>query len=413
MIFVKKNKLHKLSHCMTLLTLLFVASNAFATDLFLEGYTPCEDYQSHMGFFKIIANNTSAEGGGPFDSDETIVEVEQTPMEMNGAEIGVISGQLFWSEGQMEMRTYQGVGAKMDPPPGDCVVNGRRITCNLGSLPAGEVRTLRLYYVATSPGDLTLQIRGRGNLFDPNPTNNVFQSNLTILPQNFRLVYPWVSNNEGQFESILVANNFGESEASITLTARRSDGSQETVQRVIPIHGSLIERASSLFPQLGSGSGYCVTLESKERQLSGHWVTNNLVTGSGRSPSQGVAIDNLDINDPYSDHFGRNIMFGYLPVQGDLTSAPVIVNLGNRSADVVLRFYDGAGTLILEDRDTLRDLAPLRPFAAVANTLVPQNSEDLYLVASSDQQLTGVAFVFNSLGEPAIGNAVGIARFEP
>ncbi len=224
-----------------------------------------------------------------------------------------------------------------------------------------------------------------------------------------RLLLPWVSNND-LFESIIVVNNFGDTAASVQLLARRQDGNSEMVTRNIPPGGFLNEFASTLFPGLGDGSGYAVLATSNNNQLAARWVTNNLVTASGRSPSQGVGV-HLDEQD--SPRFGREILFGYLPLSNDFTSAPVVVNVGDAPANVTLRFYDQAGNLVKEDAATLANMPPLRPFATVANTLVPEGSGDVYMVASSDgQPLTGVAFVFNNGAEPAIGN-VSTIEFNP
>jgi erythromycin esterase len=229
-----------------------------------------------------------------------------------------------------------------------------------------------------------------------------------------KLIYPWVSNNEG-FESILVAHNYSPVPAVFRLSARRSSGPAEVVEQTIPAHGFLRQPASTLFPLLGNGAGYAVTLESSVPQISGVWVTNNLTAASGKSPAQGVAVEMPSADNESSPRWGNRIAFGFLPTTEGLTSAPVVVNLGEEATDVVLQFYDAAGTLILEDRDTLQGLTPLRPFAAVVNQLIPANSGDVYVIAyAEDQPLTGVSFVFNDGGEPAIGNVTSVDdRFTP
>ena len=223
-----------------------------------------------------------------------------------------------------------------------------------------------------------------------------------------RLLFPWVSNNQG-FESIVVVNNLGQTEATITLTARREDGPEEQMERVIPSGGFLKESAASLFPELGFGAGYTILLESPQGQLRGRWVTNNLAAASGRSPSQGVAIRLPGEGESPSVRMGQSILFGFLPISENLISAPVVVNAGAAPTDVTLRFFNETGELVLTDEDSLRNLEPMRPFARVANDLVPQGSGDLYLIATSqDQLLTGVAFVFNTGAEPAIGNVSAV-----
>ena len=225
------------------------------------------------------------------------------------------------------------------------------------------------------------------------------------------LIYPWISNRSGIFESIVVANNYGDQPVTVTLSASRGNGEAlAPIQREIPAHGFLNEFASSLFPDF-DGAGYSVALEAPSSQVQGQWVTNNLRAVSGRSPSQGVAID--VVND--GERRGQNLLFGYLPVTGSFTSAPVIVNAGAGPTNVTLRFYDRSGTMVLRDATSLANLAPGLPFASLANDLLPgDTSGNVYLVATSDSEpITGVVFVFNgAFNEPAIGNATAI-EFSP
>jgi len=222
-----------------------------------------------------------------------------------------------------------------------------------------------------------------------------------------RLLYTWISNRTGDFESILIANNFGDTAVTATLTARRASGEPEVVERGIPAHGFLKERASSLFPGLGSGSGYTVTLEADTEDIRGRWVTNNLQSASGQSPSQGVAVV-LPENGETNALIGTRLLFGFLPVTDSFNSAPVIVNIGDGPTTVTLEFYDATGAKV--GQTSLENLEPNRPFATAANNLVTGDT-DVFLVATSDRQLiTGVSFTFNSAFETAIGNVTG---FDP
>ena len=389
-----------------LVFLVTLVGPAAATDLSIEGFSPCHLDGGQLESWKTVIDNTSEAGGGPFDSPDTIVELEQM-FGGEGVGIEITDGRLIHAVEPLDLPIVNPPPTKVgDPQAGTCQWVGEKLVCNVGMVPAHTSTTLRFYFVPISNGLTQVNIRVRGPLFDPNLDNNSQTLNMETVVSAKRLVYPWVSNNEGQFESILVANNHGEEDADVTLTARRADGSAETTFRSIPAKGALIEQASSLFPTLGSGSGYTVVLESMQQKLSGNWVTNNLVTGTGRSPSQGVAVDHSPGLEPYRERFGERILFGFLPVTDDLTSAPVIVNMAEGSADVALDFYDETGALVFQD--ILVGLEPFRPFATVANLLAPQGSGDLYMVATSTQRLTGVAFVFNSLGEPAIGNVIGL-----
>jgi len=263
--------------------------------------------------------------------------------------------------------------------------------------------------VAMIASSTTHPLTGVGFVFNTNREPSI--GNVTGLDVNAaqqdgsEMVLPWISNND-QFESIVVVNNLGTTEATVQLTARRREGEPETVMRQVPPGGYLRELASSLFPGHGAGSGYTVHVASESGNLASSWVSNNLSTASMNSPSQGVGIR---LTEGQSSRFGKDILFGYLPLSDGITSAPVVVNLGEEATDVVMRFYNQDGELVKMDTTTLADLPPLRPFAAVANELVPEGTGDVYMVASSQNgMITGVAFVFNSAREPAIGNASSI-----
>ncbi|MCB1045418.1 MAG: hypothetical protein KDC35_20920 [Acidobacteria bacterium] len=214
-----------------------------------------------------------------------------------------------------------------------------------------------------------------------------------------RLLYPWISKNN-QFESILVVNNPNAEEAIISLTARRSNGDSAMTQASVPAHGFLEASAGALFSELGDGLGFSVEVESN-LELAGRWITYNLQTGTGQSPSQGVAV----AIGPQSQARKR-LLFPFLPTFGGMTSAPVVVQTDTASASVTLSFFSQEGALILKDQTTLSSLEPLRPFAAVVNSLLPASARDVYVIAESDAPLVGVAFVFNDYAEPAIGNAI-------
>ncbi len=224
------------------------------------------------------------------------------------------------------------------------------------------------------------------------------------------LIYPWLSSNN-QFESILIANNLGTDPVEVTLTARRAEGDAVVATRTIAGRGFLKELASDLFPELGSGSGFSVVLESQSNQVRGRWVTNNLQAPSGRSPSQGVAVA---IEEVANSRIGETLLFGFMPVTSGLTSAPVVVNMGEQATDVALYVYNQEGALIAADFDSLQGLQPLRPFAAVINQIVETDEDVMVIAQSSDGSLlTGVGFVFNQFSEPAIGNVSGISFSAP
>jgi len=224
-----------------------------------------------------------------------------------------------------------------------------------------------------------------------------------------RLVYPWISNRAGEFRSVLVVNNLGPEEAVVSLTAVRGDGSSETVEETVPARGFLEQSASTLFPGLGSGGGYTVTLETTSSDVYGTWLTNSLRAESGQSPSQGVAIAAPDVLRQSERRRGTSLGFGYLPVTKGFLSAPVLVNCGNRAADVSLEWFNRSGIKVHEQ--SLENLKPGQPYAVVANNLVGSDDAEVMMLARSDATyLSGVSFVFNNVFyETAIGNATRLA----
>lgn len=218
-----------------------------------------------------------------------------------------------------------------------------------------------------------------------------------------RLVYTWISNSD-DFESTLVVNNPSISGAQVTFTARRADGALETTaERLIPSRGFLQETASSLFPELGRGPGYTVTMESDSAELTGRWVTNDR---PGETPSQGIAVR---VSETASARQGSNLMLGYLPGNANYQSVPVLTNLGANNTNITVYFFDAEGTHL--NTLTLTDVPPLQPKLV---TVVGAGAGDQYAVASSSSgNITGVVFVFNGVNQTAIGNATTLSGFTP
>lgn len=224
------------------------------------------------------------------------------------------------------------------------------------------------------------------------------------------LLYPWISNRDGQFQSTLVLNNPGPRSLEVELMAMREAGDPVFTQRTIPAGGFLAEPASSLFPGLGSGNGFSVVATASGSHIFGQWVSENLVAASGASPSQGVAVDLPLQNPAASDRVGKALLFGYAPLTDDAFSAPVIVNLHSEPTDVTLYFFNGDGELILKDETSFRNLQPMRPYARLANDLLPAGTGNVQVIAVADAgRITGVNFVFNAtFAEPAIGNGIAL-----
>ena len=216
-----------------------------------------------------------------------------------------------------------------------------------------------------------------------------------------RFSYPWASLNT-QFESIIIANNPTPVPADVVFTARRIDGfGERTAVKTIPAYGFLEEEASQLFPNLEKGPGFTVILESSSNELAGRWVTQNLNTPTGGSPSQAVAVN---LNAAPS----RKLLFGFMPTTDGFTSAPAIVGLENGSSDLFLTRVDSEG-----NEETIQPYLfqkEDRPYARLVTDFWPQSDRDYYLIAeSSSAHITGTSFVFNTFAEPSLGEVTPLA----
>ncbi len=232
--------------------------------------------------------------------------------------------------------------------------------------------------------------------------------NSVLLAQDPALIYPWVSNN-AQFESLLVVNNLGNAPTTVRLTARRAVGEEESVERVIPAAAFFSAKSSELFPLLGEGAGYSVTVAGDGAPLAGRWISFQRMTASANSPAQGVAVDLGEIDAGTRARLGRAILFGYLPVEDNFFAAPVIVNLGANPTDVHLYLYDPEGNPLAENHELITGLEPYRPFAVLVEEILPGYRGGLNLIAVSEgNPLSGCSFVFNTSGEPSIGNVSGL-----
>ncbi|MCG8673275.1 MAG: hypothetical protein MI867_28055, partial [Pseudomonadales bacterium] len=141
------------------------------------------------------------------------------------------------------------------------------------------------------------------------------------------LLYSWVSNNSGQYSSVVAVDNPTGTSLDLQLTACRADGTTETTARGVPPMGALQESAASLFPNLGSGPGYAVLVQASSDLARGGWVTGNLTAASGFSPSQGVAVRVPHGLADVGERAGKDIIFNYLPEAGSEISVAVLVNL--------------------------------------------------------------------------------------
>ena len=215
------------------------------------------------------------------------------------------------------------------------------------------------------------------------------------------LVFPWVTN-QPQFGTRLVIDNLNPNPAELTLTARRQavgeqDGESETVNHTLAPFEQWVVSSGELFPSLGEGSGYMVRVQSEADLIQGGFVITGTQSASGSSPSQG--------NLATAGQAAPILLFNYLPLADDGFSAPVVVNMGDVTANV--RFHAFQNGVIAAT--VMREIKSLHPLAQVAQSLFPDLAGDTYVVVESDQPLLGLAFIFNDLLEPSLANAVALA----
>jgi hypothetical protein len=222
------------------------------------------------------------------------------------------------------------------------------------------------------------------------------------------LLYSWVSNNAGQYTSVVAVDNPSNQSVNLQLTACRPDGSSETTARGIPPKGALQESGATLFPTLGSGPGYAVLVKASSAEVQGGWVTGSQATASGFSPAQGVAVRVPKNAADLQERAGLDIIYNYMPEDNNTLSAVVLVNLGLNTTDVDLAVYDRAGNL--HGITTETDLSPFCPRTVLVSSLAPSPGAYFVLASSSREPITGTGFVFDAtFGEPAIGNASRIS----
>ena len=213
------------------------------------------------------------------------------------------------------------------------------------------------------------------------------------------IVYPWVTN-QSQFRGVIVINNLNSEAVTVNLTATRQEGqtpeSDSSGPVVIEPFGQMASPAGDLFPNLGEGGGFVVRLTSDASNITGGFIISGTGSPSQSSPAQANVAAASDAS--------LNLLFNYLPAGGTGFSAPVVVNMGNETANVIFHAYLD-GCIVASSNQQVGSGYPL---AALSRNLFPEVSGDLYVVAESDQPLLGVAFIFNADLEPSMANAVGI-----
>ncbi|MCB1044069.1 MAG: hypothetical protein KDC35_14085 [Acidobacteria bacterium] len=215
------------------------------------------------------------------------------------------------------------------------------------------------------------------------------------------LVFPWVTHTE-LFRSRLVINNLSAQPADVTLEAFRAPEEQPNRASASLMLGPLEQRIvdpETLFPELGLGRGFCVYLSSNSDRIAGQVIIEGTGSPSGNSPAQSDVV-------PLSQA-SNTLQFNYLTSGDDyLPSAPVIINPNEETFEVTFEAYQG-GHLVAS---TTRMIEAWRPYAMTTTDLfLNQLDGPLFMVATAQRPLIGVAFLFNEWREPALANATALS----
>lgn len=212
------------------------------------------------------------------------------------------------------------------------------------------------------------------------------------------LNYPWVTFND-QFDSEIVINNVHKLPADVVLTATRADGATSTATRTLSPASQWVEPVSSLFSEFEPGPGFSVMLRSEDHSVNGAFRVFGRGSQSGNSPAQANVVSLSDA--------ANVLLFNYLPIaqSAPANSALVVVNTTDTAAEV--RFW-GFGQDPLPQQVT-HQIAPQRPLALLATDLFPNAQGSHFVIAESEQPLTGMAFIFNEYLEPSMDNPQPLA----
>lgn len=214
------------------------------------------------------------------------------------------------------------------------------------------------------------------------------------------LVYPWVTNN-ANFRGTVIINNLNTEQVQVDLTATRPAGNDpQTAQATLMLSAfeQRVVTAADLFPDLGDGQAFTIRLTSTASNIEGGFINVGTQSSTGSSPSQANVLNASDASNV--------LLFNYMFIddaQG--FSAPVVVNMGDTTADV--NFYAYQNGMQVSGPVTFSVEAGT-PFADVAANLAPGVTGDIMLVAESSNSLLGTVFVFNPALEPSMADAVSL-----
>lgn len=214
------------------------------------------------------------------------------------------------------------------------------------------------------------------------------------------LVLPWVTNNS-TFRGTIVVNNLGDTEASLTMVATRASNASdteltETITTSVSAFGQLLSAAGDLFTTLGEGSAYSVRITT-DGDIRAAYVNTSTLSQSGSSPSQA--------NASAISEAASTLLFNRMNI-GTGFSSVVLYNTAAAAQDVTIYAYQGGQRF-----ETTMNVGANAPAAATVESLFPDLTGDMFVVANGTSDILGTAFIFNEFEflEPAMTQAQAIS----
>lgn len=210
------------------------------------------------------------------------------------------------------------------------------------------------------------------------------------------VVLPWVTHNEN-YQSTIAVNNLNPVTAVVRLKATRAEGAVGQAEEEVELSLAAFEQktftAGELFSQMGEGSGYAVRVTSALSDIAPGFLIGATSTDSGFSPAQSGSFDVSTAK--------QALLFEYVRAdQGN--TAPVVVNLGDREAQVAFKWYREGHQI---GETVTRQIPAGKPHAELISSLFPGISGEGFITAEAEVPLAGSGFFFNAQGEPSMALA--------
>lgn len=218
--------------------------------------------------------------------------------------------------------------------------------------------------------------------------------------------YPWASRQPTGFNSSLILNNYAERPVQFQVQAILN--AEESFTQTLSLAARAFSRRSlqDLFPQLQPGSGLSLRIQADTTRYGSQLLTANQAIGASPALSNPATIND---GIPAPPRAGRTLNFGQVPLSQGFNAALVLVNLGTAPQELRLLIRDGQGNPIEGATERIVEVPPGVPQAVMVRDLISNFEGDVSILTQmAFFSTTGSLFVFNDVGEPAIGNALSV-----